>query len=172
MKSMHVEESISSVIEIKASAEIIWDHITEVRLEQFSDPLLFKLLNIPKPLKAEMEAVGEGGSRIAYFDSGKKFLQKITVWKPLSEYSFSFNPEKGFKVGYFFDLSDGIFRILSGSYYLTPSNDSISLTLNTRYSLDKRLHWIGRLPVRLVLMMFQKYLLTSIRQNTESNEGH
>jgi hypothetical protein len=172
MEAVHIEESVSSVIEIQASEADIWNHITEVRLEQFSDPLLFKLLNIPKPLKAEMIAAGEGGSRIAYFDSGRRFLQKITVWKPLREYSFSFNPEKGFKVGYFFDLSDGVFRILSGSYHLTPLSDSISLTLHTRYSLDKRMHWIGKLPVRLVLTLFQKYLLSSIKQNTELNEGH
>jgi hypothetical protein len=30
-------------------------------------------------MKAEMLATGEGGSRIAYFDSGIRFVQKITV---------------------------------------------------------------------------------------------
>jgi hypothetical protein len=52
MEAVHREESISSVIEIRASAAAIWNHITEVRLGQFSDPLLFRLLNIPKPYES------------------------------------------------------------------------------------------------------------------------
>lgn len=168
MKGVYIDKSISSSIEITGKAENIWENITDVRLEQFADPLIFKLLDIPKPLKAEVLSAGEGGSRVAYFDSGKRFLQKITVWKPFTEYSFSFNPEKGFKVGYFFDLSDGVFRILSGSYYLTPVNTAIRLTLVTRYSLHSRFYFLANLPVRLVLKMFQKYLLASIKKNTES----
>jgi hypothetical protein len=79
-------------------------------------PLLFKILGIPKPLRAEIISKGEGGQRIAYFDSGKRFMQEITTWKPLEKYSFDFNPEKGFIVGHFFDLSDGIFKVPNGSY--------------------------------------------------------
>lgn len=165
MTNQHIEKSISSSIEIEALPETIWQHITNVNIEQFSDPFLFKLLDIPKPIKADLILEGEGGSRIAYFDSGKRFLQKITVWKPLQEYSFSFNPEKGFKVFYFFDLSEGVFRMLSGSYFLIPTHKSVKLQLVSTYSIDKRLFFLFHIPVFTILKLFQRYLLRSIKKN-------
>lgn len=127
----HIEKTISSTVAIDSEAAAIWNNITNVQLEKFSDPWYFKLLDIPKPLKAEVTLHGVGGSRIAYFNNGKRFIQKIKTWKEHEEYSFSFNPEKKFVVGYLFDLSDGIFKILSGSYYLTKLNSGMNLELKT-----------------------------------------
>lgn len=167
MIAKHIIQSISSNIDISGQPEKIWNNITNVKLEQFSDPLIFKLLNIPKPLRAEIVSEGEGGSRIAYFDTGKRFMQKILVWKPLKEYSFSFNPEKGFRVCYLFELSEGIFRIPSGAYFLTTNLNSTTLKLVTTYSINKRLYFLFNLPARLILKIFQRYLLTSIKKNSE-----
>ena len=163
----HIIKSISSDIDISGQPEKIWDNITNVKIEQFSDPLIFKLLDIPKPLRAEIISGGEGGSRIAYFDTGKRFMQKILVWKPLKEYSFSFNPEKGFRVCYLFELSEGVFRIPSGAYFLRTNSNLTNLKLVTTYSIDKRLYFLFNLPVRLILKIFQRYLLTSIKMNSE-----
>lgn len=108
-KNKHIIKTLGSTIDIIGRPEIIWDNITNVKIEQFSDPTIFKHLDIPKPLKSEIISEGQGGKRIAYFDTGKRFIQEILIWKPLKEYSFSFNPEKGFKVLYFFELSEGVF---------------------------------------------------------------
>ncbi len=163
----HITKTISSSIEINGQPETIWDNITNVQIEQFSDPITFKLLGIPRPLRADLLVEGEGGQRIAYFDTGKRFIQEITTWKPLKEYSFNFNPEKGFKVGYFFDISDGIFRVPNGSYFLKDKGDKIELQLATTYSLDRRVYYLFNIPVRLILRAFQKYLLSSIKKNSE-----
>lgn len=163
----HIEKSTSSSVNINALTEIIWDNITNVRIEQFSDPKFFRLLGIPRPLKADLYAEGIGGKRIAYFDTGKRFIQEITVWQPQREYSFNFNPEKGFKVGYLFDISDGIFRVLNGSYSLTEKGNVTTLQLSTTYSIDKRFYFFLNLPVRVILIAFQKYLLASIKKNSE-----
>lgn len=163
----YISKTISSAIDINARAEIIWDKITNVRIEQFSDPTFFKLLGIPRPLKADLLAEGKGSQRIAYFDNGKRFVQEITAWEPLKEYSFNFNPEKGFLVGYFFDISDGIFRVPKGSYFLKEKGNKIELQLSTTYSLDKRVYYLFSIPVRFILRAFQKYLLTSIKKNSE-----
>ncbi len=163
----HILRSISSTIDIKAEREIIWENITNVKLDQYSDPKLFKLLGIPKPLKAEIISSGVGGRRIAYFDTGKRFIQSISTWKPCSEYSFDFNPEKGFIVGHFFDLSDGVFRVPGGTYLLTEKAATTTLQLLTTYSIDKRVYWLFNLPVRLILQAFQRYLLRSIKSNSE-----
>lgn len=166
-KSRHIIKSISSTIDIKASPDTVWENITNVKLAQYSDPVLFKFLGIPKPLNADVISTGVGGQRIAYFDTGKRFIQRITIWKPLQEYSFDFNPEKGFIVGHMFDLSDGIFRVPSGTYLLTEKASTTTLQLSTTYSLDKRVYLIFNLPVRLILKAFQRYLLQSIKANSE-----
>jgi hypothetical protein len=165
-KNKHIVSTIGSTIDINGQPEVIWDNITNVKIEQFSDPLIFKLLAIPKPLNAEICLEGEGGKRIAYFDNGKKFMQKILIWKPLVEYSFSFNPEKGFKVCYFFELSEGVFQIPFGAYYLTTNGQTTTLKLTTTYSIDRRLYFIFNFPARLILKVFQRYLLTSIKKNS------
>jgi len=124
-------------------------------------------LGVPRPLKADIISTGEGGQRIAYFNSGKRFIQNITTWKPLREYSFDFNPKKGFIVGHFFDLSDGIFRVPNGTYLLIERKAATTLQLSTTYSLDKRIYFLFNLPVRLILKAFQRYLLRSIKKNSE-----
>jgi hypothetical protein len=163
----HIIKTLGSTIDIQGQPQTIWDNITNVKIEQFSDPAIFKLLDIPKPLKAEIISEGQGGRRVAYFDSGKRFIQEILVWKPLKEYSFSFNPEKGFRVCYFFELSEGVFQIPTGAYYLTTIGETTTLKLTTTYSIDKRLYFLFNIPARLILKAFQRYLLTSIKKNSE-----
>lgn len=138
MPDRHIHRTIESSIDIPAAPGSIWENITNVRIEQFSDPFIFRLLGIPKPLKAELISEGVGGSRIAYFSSGKRFVQKILTWDPLKEYRFSFNPEKGFRVGYLFELSSGVFQILEGAYCLQTNDGSTNLKLATNYSLHKK----------------------------------
>lgn len=163
----HIVKTLETSIDIQGHPEIIWDNITNVKIEQFSDPIIFKILDIPKPLKAEVISEGQGGKRIAYFDSGKRFIQEILVWKPLIEYSFSFNPEKGFRVCYFFELSEGVFQIPKGAYYLKTVGQMTTLTLTTTYSIDRRLNFLFSIPVRIILKTFQRYLLKSIKKNSE-----
>lgn len=166
-KNRHIVKTLGSTIDINGRPETIWDNITNVKIEQFSNPTIFKLLGIPKPLKAEIISEGQGGKRIAYFDNGKKFMQEILVWNPLAEYSFSFNPEKGFRVCYIFELSEGVFQIPFGAYYLTTSGQTTTLKLATTYSIHRRLYFLFNIPARLILKTFQRYLLTSIKKNSE-----
>ncbi|MDQ3394092.1 MAG: hypothetical protein M3512_08275 [Bacteroidota bacterium] len=163
----HITKIICSEIDISGRPETIWDNITNVKIEQFSDPIIFKLLDIPKPMRAELISEGKGGKRIAYFDNGKRFIQEILEWRPFTEYSFSFNPEKGFRVCYVFELSEGVFRIPSGAYYLLTKGQITTLKLTTTYSINSRLYYLFNLPVRLILKAFQRYLLTSIKKNSE-----
>ena len=165
--SNHIVRVISTSIDIIAQPEIIWENITNVKIEKFSEPIIFKILNIPKPLRAEIISEGKYGKRIAYFENGKRFIQEILEWNPFFEYSFSFNPEKGFKVFYWFDISMGRFRILSGSYLLTRKGEKTTLKLNSTYSINSRFYYLFKIPVKIILQVFQRYLLTSIKKNTE-----
>jgi hypothetical protein len=162
----HIIRTISSRVIINGDRQNIWNKITNVRIEEFSHPVIFQILDIPKPLKAEITSDGVGGQRIAYFNNKKKFVQEILVWKPLTEYSFSFNPENGFKVAYIFDLANGVFQIPTGAYHLSE-NGRVSLELQTTYSIHKYFFILLYLPVTLVLKLFQRFLLASIKKNSE-----
>jgi len=50
-------------------------------------------------LKADLITGGKGGRRVEYFDSDKRFIQDITNWKPLREYSFNqYSSKTDFKI--------------------------------------------------------------------------
>jgi hypothetical protein len=165
-RSTHITKVISSSIEISSRPEKVWENITAVKIETFPHPYIFRILDIPKPLRAEIIAEGEGGTRVAYFDNNKKFVQKILVWKPYATYSFSFNPESGFRVGYFLDLADGIFQIPQGAYLITEGQKT-SLTLQTTYSIHSYAFVLLYIPVTIILKGFQRFLLHAIKKNAE-----
>lgn len=73
---MYAHKTISSSIDIHAKPAIVWKHITVVKLKEFSDPWYFKVLDIPKPLSAEIISSGVGGKRKDYFAKENMFIQK------------------------------------------------------------------------------------------------
>lgn len=160
-----------SVATVNAPVVVVWDQITNVDIASFPHPRYFRFLGIPNPLRAEVVDSGVGGQRIAYFDSGKRFMQQITVWNPPVEYGFTFNPEKGFKVAFFFDISDGLVRIRTGSYLLDSGGATTTIRLGTEYSIDQRFEPVLALPVRIVLRGFQRFLLKVITRNAQTAAG-
>lgn len=158
---------IENSILITASAETIWPHITNVDIASFQHPLYFSLLGIPKPLHAQVAEPGVGGVRTACFSNGLRFSQKITDWQPFERYAFTFHPDPGFCVAYILNLADGPFRMKAGAYRLASSPDGVRLSLCSQYELCGLAGWCLWLPVRLVLKLFQRYLLRGIKANAE-----
>jgi hypothetical protein len=159
--------TVTHSIQIQASPESVWHHITEVDIASFKHPTYFSMLDIPKPLRAEIVESGVGGARIAYFANGRRFSQIITAWQPYEQYAFKFQADPGFRVAYLFDLSAGPFQMKSGSYQITPHQDGLLLTLSSQYILYGLIGMFLRIPVRLVLELFQRYLLKGIKANAE-----
>ena len=157
---------------IHAPPEIVWRHVTEVDIASFRHPAYFVLLGIPKPLRAEITKSGVGGRRVAYFDNGRTFTQEITTWQPHTQYDFTFQAEAGFRVAYLLDLSDGSFQMKSGSYRLVAGENGVRLTLASAYALRGFFGWCLYGPVRLVLDLFQRYLLRGIKANAERDAAH
>lgn len=164
---MNKSHTITQSITINAPAGRVWAQITQLDISQFSHPPYLALLGIPKPLRAEITRDGVDGARIAYFAGGRRFTQAITAWEPDKLFAFTFKADPGFRVGHLLDLSSGPFRMLSGAYRLETAGDLVHLELESRYQLTG---WQGPLlyfPVRIVLYLFQSYLLRSIRANAE-----
>lgn len=159
--------TVAHAIQIQASPETVWQHITEVDIASFKHPAYFSFLGIPKPLRAEIVESGVGGARIAYFANGRRFSQVITTWQPYEQYAFTFQADPGFRVAYLLDLSAGPFQMKTGSYRITSHQDGLLLTLSSQYTLYGLMGVFLRLPVRLVLELFQRYLLQGIKVNAE-----
>jgi hypothetical protein len=162
-----VEHTIESAIPIRAPADVVWQEITQVDISSFRHPLYLRALGVPKPLNAVVLATGVGGARVAYFSNGLRFSQEITEWHPNASYAFTFVADPGFRVGWFLDLGTGPFQLRSGAYRIRQTNSGIELTLTTRYVLSGVFGIILKLPVVLVLNLFQRYLLSGIRRNAE-----
>lgn len=154
-------------IPIKASPQSVWQHITEVDIASFQHPAYFSLLGIPKPLRAEVVEPGVGGARTAFFANGLRFSQEITEWQPYERYAFTFQADPGFRVGYLLDLSDGPFRMKAGTYRITSRPGGVCLALASQYELEGMAGMFLRIPVRLILALFQRYLLRGIKANAE-----
>src|SRR5699024_7582364 len=164
IKDKYSKKKLASHISVEALPVADWTHITRMQIAQFNDPLTFRVLDTPKPIRAEITQAGEGGRRIAYFANGKRFNQQILTWNKPETYAFTFDPEPNFRVGWLFDLADGPFQLISGTYYLQNNANSTTLTLETTYQIADRCQWMLGWPVHLVLKQFQHYLLQSIKE--------
>lgn len=78
-------------IDINAPAEKIWDNVTRVReIDEKQDKgWLTKLLNFPRPVKAELNYEGVGAYRQAIFTNGLVFHETVTHYEDNKKMSFS-----------------------------------------------------------------------------------
>ena len=164
---MRTQHSLESVLRVRSDADTLWREITQVDLASFPHPAYLALLGIPKPVRAEIVRPGIGGARTAYFSNGLRFSQEITEWEPPTRYAFTFRPDAGFRVGHVLDLSAGPFRMISGVYRLAPADPGVWVRLSSTYELRGAAGPLLRVPVALVLRLFQTFLLRGIRANAE-----
>lgn len=153
---------------IEADIGKVWRFVTDVDVEAYPHPTIFKLLGVPRPLRAELKGDGVGARRTAWFDNGKRFTQVVLEWTPPQLYWFSFTADPGFRAGYLFDLSKGPFRMLEGWYQLDEISPKVTrVKLGSLYLCAiprmQVIPWIiGR-----VLPAYQRFLLRMIKANCE-----
>jgi hypothetical protein len=163
--------SIERSFVIGAAAETVWRHVVEVDIASFNHPAYFSVLGIPKPLRAEMVRPGLGEERMAYFSGGRTFSQVITAWVPNERCDFSFEANPGFRVVYVLDLHSGPFQMKSASYRIRPGQEGVWLSLSNEYVLRGLFGLAIYVPVRVVLSLFQRYLLNGIKANAEGQDA-
>lgn len=167
-KPQNVEFVVESSQLIASEIGNVWKYVTDVDVTAYPHPAVFKILGVPRPLRAELKGAGVGAARTAWFDNRKRFTQVVSEWKPPTDLRFSFTADPGFRAGYLFDLSCGPFRIIEGWYRLDPIRPMATrATLGTRYfcSVNRILviPWI----IRGVLPAYQRFLLRMIKANCE-----
>src|SRR5699024_7364633 len=98
-------KKLASHIRVKASPEIVWKHITRVQIARFAEPWYFRVLDIPKPIRADITRHGKVGRRIAYFTNRILFIELILSWNEPQTYGLTFEPEANFRVGLLLNLA-------------------------------------------------------------------
>lgn len=157
---------LESSLRIDAAIDHVWQCVTDVDLTTYPHPSIFRLLGVPRPLRAELEGGGVGACRTAWFDNGKRFRQVVSEWRPPSSLRFSFTADPGFRAGYLFDLSAGPFRILEGWYHLEALQATATrATLGSRYRCSIPRMLLAPWGIRRVLAAYQRLLLRKIGAN-------
>lgn len=117
-------------IDIHASAEKIWDNVTRVKeIDAAQDKgWLTKLLNFPRPVKAELNYEGVGAYREAIFTNGLVFHETVTEYIDNKRMSFTIKAlpheiplttmDEHLVVG------GKYFDVLNGTYELERLNDT------------------------------------------------
>lgn len=165
----YLDKYVTSSIIIKSSNLTVWNNVTNIKSEYHPDTLLFKILNIPKSMKAEIIAEGISGIRLVYFNTGKKFVQKINSWNPYNYYSFTLYPEKGFTILHLFEISEGVIQLNGGAYELVETEKGINLKLTIYYKIKRNYRFLTILA-KLIVGYVHKNILIGIKKDCEQKD--
>lgn len=166
--------TVESRIEITAPTSEVWAQITDVGLIS-KDELSFgltRLMGMPQPLEARMEATESGWVRNTRWEQGIEFRELITDSREgeYLDWNFDFPPSA---------IPDGVldehvriggqyFELLQGGYRLEPDQDgSTVLTLRTTYRVTARPALYSRYWAKLVMSDFHRMILNLIRDRSE-----
>ncbi|MDO6435525.1 hypothetical protein Q4E93_33230 [Flavitalea sp. BT771] len=119
-------------IDIHAGADTIWNNVVRVRSisQQQDHGTLTSWLRFPRPIRAELDYAGVGGSREAIFSKGLVFEEIVKEYIPREKMHFSIKADP-YKIpsttmdkhvvigGDYFDVLDGTYQLqkLGDSYY-------------------------------------------------------
>jgi hypothetical protein len=132
---------VLSVVEIDASADVVWKHVVEFPPLAPPTELVFRA-GIAYPMRAHIEGAGVGAVRHCVFSTGT-FVEPITVWEPGRRLGFDVmeQPAPLAEWSPYADLApphlDGYFRTRRGEFRLIPlSGGRTRLEGRTWYELE------------------------------------
>jgi len=117
-------------VEIHASARNIWNHVLRVRMIEKKEDhgYLTRFLGFPRPLKAELNYAGVGGSRQAVFSKGLVFREIVRKYQDFRSMNFTIEVDPNAIPPTAMDkhvvIGGAYFNVLDGTYILESINDS------------------------------------------------
>lgn len=164
-----------TTININASEQRVWEHIVKVEAlaETANKDALFRLAGFPRPLKARFDTVAVGGRRMAVFDRGLIFTEKITTAIPGHTLAFTIKADPGSTPLTTLEkhvIMDGkYFEVLKGKYELEKVNNrQVRLHLTATYRISTHFNFYCGWWARLIMKHIQKSILQLIKQNSEN----
>jgi hypothetical protein len=170
-----VVREVHNAIDVNASPARVWREIRSVpRIseEEHSDSWMHRM-GFPRPVEAVLEGEGVGSVRIARFERGLVFVERVTEWDEPRRLAFTIRADsKNIPPstldehvtigGPYFDVLDGVYRIE------VREDGTSRLHLSSRQRLSTQFNWYASLWTGGVMSELQTYILRIVKRRAES----
>ncbi len=150
--------------DIQAPADKIWANVVRVRAisEQADRGTLTRFLGFPRPIRAELNYAGVGGSRQAIFSRGLVFKEVVLEYADQKKMHFSItaNPHDipSTTMDKHVVIGGDYFNVLDGTYELQRLNDSV-------YRLHLYSHFTMRTTFNFYASWWAGWIMKDIQNN-------
>lgn len=169
-------KAITNTLHINAPAERIWPEIASV---EAIDPQQIRVswiyqIGFPRPIAATLDREGIGGIRIATFERGVSFFEKVTEWEKPRKLAFTIHADPAFIPRSAFDqhiiVGGRFYDVLDGVYEIEPvSETSCLLHLTSNHRLGTRFNAYAGWWSAKIMDQIQGSILEVIRQRAEKS---
>jgi hypothetical protein len=161
-------------IDIHASASRIWSNVVRVRTitEEEDHGRLTKLLGFPRPIRAELDYAGVGGSRKAIFSKGLIFEEVVKEYSDEERMCFSIDADPHAIPATTMDqhivVGGRYFDVLDGTYELKPLPGGVyRLNLYSHFTLKTRFNFYASWWAGWIMKDIQNNILQVIKARCE-----
>ena len=157
-------------IDIHAPADSIWNNVIRVRTisPQQDHSMVTNWLGFPRPIRAELNYPGVGGSRQAIFSKGLVFEEVVKEYQPEKKMHFSIKADPHAIPSTTMDehivVGGDYFDVLDGTYELEPlSNGSYRLHLYSHFILKTHFNFYASWWAGWIMKDIQNNILQVIQ---------
>lgn len=161
-------------IDIHAPASMIWQNVLRVRTipEDADRGSLTKFLGFPRPIRAELNYAGVGGSREAIFSKGLVFQEVVREYADQQKMAFSIRADPHTIPSTTMDehviIGGEYFDVLDGTYRLERLGDSVyRLHLYSHFTLRTSFNFYASWWAGLIMKDIQNNILQVIQTRCE-----
>ena len=161
-------------IDIQAPKERIWSHVTRVsEIKPNEDrSVLTKLLQLPRPIRAELNYNGVGAERAAIFAGGLIFNEKVIEYEDQKLMKFSIKANTFEIPSTTFDnhilIGGDYFDVLQGTYELEPLGENkFRLHLYSEFKLSTTFNFYASIWGLWIMKDIQNNILQVVKKRSE-----
>jgi hypothetical protein len=161
--------------DIRAPAEKIWNNVVRVRAipEEADHGTLTRTLGFPRPIRAELNYAGVGGSRQAIFSKGLVFEEVVLEYEDQKRMHFSIKADPHDIPSTTMDkhvvIGGDYFDVLDGTYELQRLSDSVyRLHLYSHFTLKTTFNFYASWWAGWIMKDIQNNILRVIQTRCEA----
>jgi hypothetical protein len=166
---------VQNTMEIAAPAQVVWEHIREVRRISRAEhgDTFFNVIGFPRPLEAKLVGSGVGALREASFEGGVLFLERITAWQEPARLAFEIHANTAGIPATTLDphvvVGSRYFDVLDGEYRIEEARPGVTrVWLSSHHRLTTALAPYAHLWSDAILSSVQERILGVIRARCET----
>lgn len=164
----------NTFIDIEAPKARIWSNVTRVtEIDETEDQgILANVLNLPRPIRAELDFEGVGAKREAIFDKGLVFDETVLKYAHEEMMQFAIKAKTYDIPSTTFDkhvlIGGEFFDVLMGTYELEQIGDNkYRLHLFSRFKLSTTFNFYASIWGRWIMSDIQRNILVVIKKRSE-----